>query len=332
MENKKFVFNKQSDYEKEIFKKDCAQFSAASVATGYSNIDAMTSLYPGLYVIGAVTSLGKTTFIHQMCDQLAKYYEKHILYFSLEMSKRELTAKSLARIMFQNKYVNSMTALDIMKHCNDENVNYIESVDRAILDHYYSDKINIIDNSYGLSIKDIEDCVDDFINEMKVKPIVVIDYLQIISPEKSTNNSRADIDNIVIRLKRLQAKYGITLIVISSFNRQNYMNEIGFDSFKESGGIEYSADVLWGLQLQAVHSDEFNRGNNNEKRDILNQAKLQAPRKVELVCLKDRFGTPIYNCDFNYYSKHDCFIPEEDDEYDFNEIPDEYLNTLPYNI
>lgn len=84
------------------------------------------------------------------------------------------------------------------------------------------------------------------------------------------------------------------------------------------------------------HSNIFNNINTfniiNNNRDILNQAKLQAPGKVELVCLKDRFGTPIYNCDFNYYSKHDCFIPEEDDEYDFNEIPDEYLNTLPYNI
>ncbi|MDR1537755.1 MAG: hypothetical protein LBU32_07125 [Clostridiales bacterium] len=30
-------------------------------------------LYPGLYVIGAISSLGKTTFVHQLADQLAGY-------------------------------------------------------------------------------------------------------------------------------------------------------------------------------------------------------------------------------------------------------------------
>ena len=40
--------------------------------TGFYNLDEhATGLYPGLYVIGAIPSLGKTTFIHQMGDQLA---------------------------------------------------------------------------------------------------------------------------------------------------------------------------------------------------------------------------------------------------------------------
>lgn len=50
---------------------------------GFSNIDAKVSFYPGLYVLGAISSLGKTTFIHQMADQLAKAGE-HVLFFSLE--------------------------------------------------------------------------------------------------------------------------------------------------------------------------------------------------------------------------------------------------------
>lgn len=40
--------------------------------TGYSNIDAIIgNLYPDLYVIGAISSLGKTTFCVQMADQIA---------------------------------------------------------------------------------------------------------------------------------------------------------------------------------------------------------------------------------------------------------------------
>ena len=39
--------------------------------TGYGNLDCLQPLYPGLYVLGAISSLGKTTFIHQMADQMA---------------------------------------------------------------------------------------------------------------------------------------------------------------------------------------------------------------------------------------------------------------------
>ena len=39
---------------------------------------------------------------------------------------------------------------------------------------------------------------------------------------------------------------------ISSFNRDNYNNPVGMQSFKESGAIEYSSDVLIGLQFKGV--------------------------------------------------------------------------------
>ena len=41
--------------------------------TGFSNIDnKIGALYPGLYILGALPSLGKTTFCHQLADQLAE--------------------------------------------------------------------------------------------------------------------------------------------------------------------------------------------------------------------------------------------------------------------
>ena len=49
--------------------------------TGYSNIDAKMRLYPGLYVLGAISSLGKTTFCGQMADQLASAGEQVNMYY-----------------------------------------------------------------------------------------------------------------------------------------------------------------------------------------------------------------------------------------------------------
>ena len=46
--------------------------NAPAIATGFSNLDTALDggLYPGLYFVGAISSLGKTTFCLQICDQI----------------------------------------------------------------------------------------------------------------------------------------------------------------------------------------------------------------------------------------------------------------------
>lgn len=102
-----------ANYLKTGFADDTAHFSECkSRKIGYSNIDAITSLYPGLYIIGAVTSLGKTTFAYRMADQLARE-GKHVLYFTLEQSIFELVPKGLSRITAQNDLCNAICAIKI---------------------------------------------------------------------------------------------------------------------------------------------------------------------------------------------------------------------------
>ena len=100
------------------------------------------------------------------------------------------------------------------------------------------------------------------------------------------------------------------VLIISSLNRQNYLTPIDFSSFKESGGIEYTADVIWGLQLSIMNEELFDReAKLKEKREAVKEAH---PREIELVCLKNRYGISSYSCNFKYYAKYDLFVPERD--------------------
>lgn len=49
-----------------------------------------------MYIVGAISSLGKTTLITQIGDQIAQSGQD-ILLFSLEMAKTEIMAKSISR-------------------------------------------------------------------------------------------------------------------------------------------------------------------------------------------------------------------------------------------
>ena len=100
----------------------------------------------------------------------------------------------------------------------------------------------------------------------------------------------------------------------------NYKNQRIKSHQDNKTGIEYTADVVWGLQLQAIHDDLFNKPNKTkEKREKINKAKGATPRKIELVCLKNRTGRSNYSCLFDYYPKFDTFEAQEDYATEFNQ-------------
>lgn len=288
-----------SDLEK--FKKD--------IKTGYNNLDSESGgLYAGLYVIAAISSLGKTTFTHQMADQIAES-GTDVLFFSLEQSRLELVSKSIARRLAQKDINSGVTSLRIRKG----------SLPAPVLDaareyaDAIGDRLSIVECNFSCNISFISDYIRGYLKRNpEEKPVVIIDYLQIVQPQDTRKSAKEATDATVTELKRLSRDLDLTIILISSVNRANYQNPIDFESLKESGGIEYTADVVWGLQLQCLSSDPIftKESNVKEKRETVRRAKNATPRKIELVCLKNRYGRASYACGFEYYPAVDLFREE----------------------
>ena len=276
--------------------------------TGFKNLDKIIgSLYPGLYILGAGSSIGKTTLLLQIGDQLAAEFE-HVLYFTLEQSSVELVTKSLSRrtaLACRKNPTLAVSAIDIRKGIfsqvvKDEYQNYLSE----------APYMTIIQGDFQTDMNEIESTVADYVATTGVVPVIMVDYLQIIK-EDSQFSDKAKVDVITKRLKLLQRKYNAVLIAISSINRCNYMLPIDFESFKESGSIEYSADVVWGLQLQILNDPAFIAAKKVDvRRKLIANAKAASPRKVELVCLKNRYGIASFSCGFNYYPQFDLFTQD----------------------
>ena len=293
-------------YLMEALKTDLKRFQRyKDRKTGFANLDEETSLYPGLYVLGAISSLGKTTFAHQMADQLSAKGNR-VLYFSLEQNQLEIASKGLSRLMAKNEVSKAVSAIQIRR-------GYWSNELEEAIEQYKEIGRNeeVIECDFDTTITDIVEYVEQYIETEKESPVVFIDYLQVIRPE-GTRPLRESIDANVKALKKLQSENDIVVMVISSLNRLNYMSSVDFESFKESGGIEYTADVVWGLQLKEITKDGFERKSINDKREAIRQAKLANPRELELVCLKNRYGQSSYKCGFKYYAKYDLFVPENE--------------------
>ncbi len=287
--------------------------------TGFNNLDAKAGgLYSGLYVLAAISSLGKTSFALQLADQLAAS-GNDVIFFSLEQSKLELISKSFARKLSQINPNIAATSLEIRKG------RLSEEVLTSIADIYkqeIQDRISIVEGNFDCTISFIRDYIRQYIQRTNSRPVIFVDYLQILQPEKDERGRiqsvRETVDTTVTELKRISREFDLTIFVISSVNRANYLTPIDFESLKESGGIEFTADVIWGLQLQCLNNPEIDKQNNiKDLRDKIKKAKAADPRKIELVCLKNRYGISNYSCYFNYYPAKDLFTECKISELDF---------------
>lgn len=277
------------------------------IKTGFDNLDAAAGggLYSGLYVLAAISSLGKTSFALQLADQIAER-GTHVLFFTLEQSRLELVSKSLARRTALDDETKAVKSLSIRKGYLPEQVKRAATEYKAAV----ADRMNIIEGNFACDISFIGEYIRRYIRRNETRPVVFIDYLQILQPTADSRQRSAKeiTDSAVHELKRISRDLELPVIVISSVNRANYLTPIDFESLKESGGIEFTADVVWGLQLQCLHESLFDKASNiGEKRARVNEAKAANPREIELVCLKNRFGISNYSCRFDYYPAADLF-------------------------
>ena len=278
--------------------------------TGFKNLDAAQVFLPGLYVLGALPATGKTTFAWQLLNQLADKGEPCI-YCSYEMSRAELLTKSIVRELYKwNPELSErlkLSSVNIrrgacsgLKELHEQAARFAES----------STNLTVAELS-NTGVAELIEALKPLVADVLKSPVICLDYLQIV-PSKSvkTSTAKEKIDDVVLRLKDFQRETNSTIIVISSFNRDNYWQRVNFSSFKESGAIEYSADSIWALENFVA--DDVEENSKDFKKEITEMSK-QKIRKVWFKCLKNRNGGQ-YDCLFRYHAAFDYFEPLEEEK------------------
>jgi replicative DNA helicase len=291
-----------------------ASATRVRLSTGFKKLDDALDggLYTGLYIIGAISSLGKTTLTLQIADNMVQQ-GNDVLFFSLEQSKFELMSKSISRETYiyctdndiDLRYAKSN--LGISDGARYVKYNEIEkNVITNAFDKYegYSERLFIYEGIGNISVEEIRNKVKDHISFTGNKrPIVFIDYLQILASRIGDERAsdKQIVDHNVTALKQLSRDFDIPVFAVSSLNRENYKSEINMAAFKESGAIEYGSDVLIGLQLKGAGEKNFD----------INEAKVADPRQIEFCILKYRNGKitnpgieMLYHPKFNYFESH----------------------------
>lgn len=281
-----------------------------SISTGFPILDKCLDggFYEGLYIVGAISSLGKTTLVTQIADQVASKGHD-VLIFSLEMARSEIMAKSISRhtvmevLQTGGDMKNAKTARGITAGVRYANYNDTEKelIKNAVTAYSgYAKHIYITEGIGDLGVQQIRETVEKHTRYTGNTPLVIVDYLQILAPYNERATDKQNTDKAVMELKRISRDFKTPVIGISSFNRDNYNNAVSMQAFKESGAIEYSSDILIGLQLKGAGTKDFD----------VTEAKSKNPREIELVILKNRNGKTGDKVPFEFYPMFNYFVEQ----------------------
>lgn len=292
---------------------------AEPVRTGFNHFDIAIGggLLQRLYVVGAITSLGKSAFCLQICDQIAKK-GTDVLIFALEMTTEEIIARSISRITFEKvireKQPESLAKTELGISQGRRYADYSEEERKLIADslieygNYAGERINIYAGRYTAS--QIRQTVQNFISFTGRKPVVLVDYLQIIQPEPEMMRAtvREQIDFAVDTLIGMRRDMKIPIVAVSAFNRSNYTSTVDLTALKESGSIEYTADCVISLELDIERPEKGSDGKvQSIMRDKVREAMRADTREIKLTFHKNRgnrVGSQLYflyNPKFNHF-------------------------------
>lgn len=293
-------------YNEEALK--AAEYS--SRRTGFSNLDGLDDMgrynpdeqklifTPGIYVIGAPPSAGKSTFALQWLTQLANRGED-CLFLSYEMSVQALCRKLIAYRLFSKRQdgepVNVLSGADIRRAGrNNADIN-------AVVEEY-GDTLNHLQILHvDWELKDLVRKLRSYVEETR-PPVIVLDYLQLVPIKiEGVATSKEKIDILLSWLRKFQVDTGATVILVSAFNRSSGMqSEATFSSFRESSSIEYTADCLLALEPAIEDKEAMSEADRRERQKSI--------RAMRLRCLKSREGA-LFEVFFKYYAAYDTFEP-----------------------
>lgn len=334
---------KMSDYIDAFSKERIGELHRKSFSTGLKTLDEKLNggLSEGLTIIGGGSSMGKSTLALQIAEFIAKN-NTPVFYYSIEMSKAHIATKALSKNIYEssNREI-TMSASDFITAKNSEVFTeemwdvitpVIESTKEELKKFYVIENMDTTAIS-GITIYnnmkeyfEKNDAGSENESESK-EAVVFVDYLQLLGnpDDKGHLDVRQVVDKNIQILKTVANKFHIPVVIISALNRGAADKKVSMAAFKESGGIEYSADVLMALQYKAITEAKDNASDMAEKAA---RAKKENPRKIDIIILKQRYGEAGADkyCRLMYKPNCDTFYEETVSDIDIIEETDNEIS------
>jgi replicative DNA helicase len=222
------------------------------IPTGFTDLDAYTNgLHPGqLVVVAGRPAMGKSTLALDVARSCSIRHGMTSVVFSLEMSKSEITMRLLS--------AESRVPLHAMRSGTMTDDNWAQLARRM---GEISDAPLFIDDSPNMSLMEIRAKARRLKQRHDLR-LVVIDYLQLMTPPKRLDSRQQEVSELSRGLKLLAKELDVPVIMVSQLNRgpeQRQDKRPMLADLRESGAVEQDADVVVLVYREDAYEKESTR-------------------------------------------------------------------------
>jgi len=276
----------QSTYEK-IEELARLRGKIAGVPTGFVDLDKLlTGLHGGeLVLLGARPSMGKTSIAMNICQTAAVRNDKCTAIFSLEMPREQIAMRMLcseSRVDMQRVRSGSLSDDDWMKIAGQLN-----TMGNAPM---------YIDDTAGVTPSQVRSRARRLMMDHGLD-LIMIDYMQLMSSDKKTENRQLEVSEISRQLKAIALELKVPLIACAQLSRAATARQDKrpvLSDLRDSGSIEQDADVVMFLHRESYYDPS------SEEKNI-----------AEVIIAKQRNG-PLGTVKLGWMSEYTTFgdLPE----------------------
>ena len=208
------------------------------IRTGYRDLDTMTAglQRSDLIIIAARPAMGKTTLVTNLAYNVATIAKLPVLFFSLEMSKEQLTDRMLADASGVDSW-NIRTG----NLSDDDWVKLSDAMGEM------AEAPIFIDDTPGLSVLEMRTKARRAMHDQPLG-LVIVDYLQLMQANGNHQGNRVqEVSEISRGLKLIARELNVPVIALSQLSRTVESRNPPIPQLadlRESGSIEQDADIV----------------------------------------------------------------------------------------
>lgn len=311
---------KEIETWRQLNTEDSDGIKITGVPSGYKQVDIATRGWQAgdLIIIAARPSVGKTAFLLNIVKTAATYMRKKnngsVAVWSLEMRAVRLVLRMMAassEIWLMKIQTGKLSDAE-MKHIFTTAVRVL-----ADLNIYF-------DEDTGMTIAKMRSRARKLKRKNNLG-LIVVDYLQLMTPEERSGTREQEVSKISRNLKNLAQELNVPIIALSQLSREVEKRSDGkpqLSDLRESGSLEQDADMV--MFLYNPPEAEI------EKAKV--EGNLNMLRKKYLRIAKQRDGMLIteeldFNADIQLFKQMDNAFPGLGIGYKPIVIPKDYTET-----
>ena len=240
--------------------------TADGLSTGYPELNALTGgMRPGeLIILAARPSCGKTALGVNIAEHVALREKQPVLFVSLEMGAAQIAERLLCGVTRIPAYRlrNGMLSKSQSK----------ELVEASCT---LSSSPILIEDSPSMNMSQIAS-VARRANRRERLGLIVVDYLQLIDPDRHRDPRQEQVAKISRRLKHLSRDVAVPVLCLAQLNRQaDAEGQLPrLSHLRESGAIEQDADVVMFIHKADPLSKQQGDDSNGQDSNAGDPAKL----------------------------------------------------------